>query len=68
MKNFFCILILLPLITYSQTEKINVKDGDIVEVGSLLGSVNENNNISKEKLKESKKIIERINKVIIIYV
>ena len=29
---------------------INVKDGDVVEVGSLLGSVNENSNISEEKI------------------
>jgi 2-oxoglutarate dehydrogenase E2 component (dihydrolipoamide succinyltransferase) len=31
-------------------EEINVKNGDVVEVGSLLGSVNENNNISEEKI------------------
>ena len=31
-------------------EEINAKDGEIVEVGSLLGSVNESNNISKEKI------------------
>jgi 2-oxoglutarate dehydrogenase E2 component (dihydrolipoamide succinyltransferase) len=31
-------------------EEINAKDGEVVEVGSLLGSVNESNNISKEKI------------------
>jgi len=31
-------------------EEINVKDGDVVEVGSLLASVNENNNISEERV------------------
>ncbi|MDB4279783.1 2-oxoglutarate dehydrogenase complex dihydrolipoyllysine-residue succinyltransferase [bacterium] len=31
-------------------KEINVKEGDVVEVGSLLGSVNENNNISEEKI------------------
>ena len=29
--------------------EINVKDGDVVEVGSILGSVNENNDISSEE-------------------
>ena len=31
-------------------EEINAKDGEVVEVGSLLGSVNESKNISKEKM------------------
>ena len=31
-------------------EEINAKDGEVVEVGSLLGSINENNNISQEKI------------------
>jgi len=35
--------------------EINVKDGDVVEVGSILGSVNENNDISSEE-----KIIKKI--------
>jgi 2-oxoglutarate dehydrogenase E2 component (dihydrolipoamide succinyltransferase) len=35
--------------------EINVKNGDVVEVGSILGSVNENNDISSEE-----KIIKKI--------
>ena len=31
-------------------EEINVKDGDVVEVGSLLGSINESNNSPAEKI------------------
>ena len=31
-------------------EEINAKDGEVVEVGSLLGSVNENNSNSEEKI------------------
>ena len=41
-------------------EEINAKDGEVVEVGSLLGSVNESNNIFKEKI--IKKIEPQKNK------
>ena len=43
MKNFFCILILLPLITYSQTEKINVKDGESCSYNIHYGFINGGN-------------------------
>ena len=33
-------------------EEMNVKDGEVVEVGALLGSVNENNTVAKEKIIE----------------
>ena len=43
MKNFFCILIFLPLITYSQTEKINVKDGESCSYNIHYGFINGGN-------------------------
>lgn len=43
MKNFFCILILLPLIAYSQTEKINVKDGESCSYNIHYGFINGGN-------------------------
>jgi len=38
--------------------KINAKDGEVVEVGAVLGSISENDNLSDEK--EIKKIVQEI--------
>jgi 2-oxoglutarate dehydrogenase E2 component (dihydrolipoamide succinyltransferase) len=45
-------------------EEINVKDGEVVEVGSLLGSVNQNNNISQVKIIKKIKPHESKNNVV----